>query len=786
MDPPRRFHPAGRGYSWFPGKPGARRGGEVSAPPNFASSPAGSGQKEYVKPVVNARSILFRTWFASVLVLFFLSGAPASAQQPGLAVTQNGHKVVRAVRITAAIKLDGELSEGAWREAEPADHFVQSEPLEGTQATEDTEVKILYNDDNLYIGVHCHDKEPGRILTNSLKKDFAPKDSDSFEIILDTFQDRRNGFLFTTNPHGAKRDAQVTDEGRNINPDWDTVWDVRTQMDGDGWTAEIVIPFKSLSLDQNRVEQLWGINFGRRIRRKNEVVYWAPIPRLYDITRLSLAGELQGVENIERGRNLRLKPFVVADLTKFAHNDYVIKKAKEGLDAKYSVTPSLTLDVTLNTDFSQVEVDEQQVNLTRFKLFFPEKREFFLENSGIFQFGDVPFELGPNHSKETQLFFSRRIGLSESGEPQPIWGGVRLSGEAGKFGIGILDMQTKGTGTRPGSNFLVTRFKRNILSNSDFGAIFINRQASEGKDFNRTLGADANFRFGQDFTVNGYLAKTMTDGLDGHDRAGKVSAQWRDRVKRFQVVYSDLEDNFNPEVGFTQRTGARILRNRDDLYWRPWKKSIIRELNPHYLITYYMDQKNRTVTKELHYAFIQIFFQNGASLEFHYDPIFDRLDRPFRIRQGITLPAGDYHYASWVLELGSNQSRTLAGTMQFKKGGYYSGHITSLDATGTLRPNFRFSVEAGISRNDVTLREGSFVADLARLRVNYYFSTRMFLSALVQYNNDQKQVSSNIRFNFIHHPLSDLFLVLNEQRDVSGARRTDRGVSVKYTHMLPF
>ena len=699
-------------------------------------------------------------------------------------------KTVVAVRTASPIQIDGNLAEAAWQELAPAAGFVQAEPYEGEAATERTEVKVLYDEDNLYIGVYCYDENPVGIMTNSLRRDFAPVDADAFEVILDTFQDARNGFLFITNPQGAKRDVQVSNEGRTQNVDWDTVWDVRSQVNGDGWSAEMVIPFKSLSFDENEGEQAWGINFSRRIRRKNEIAYWAPVPRRFNIARVSLAGTLTGLEEISRGHSWKVKPFGIIGVSKLASQDSAGKELDGGVDAKYSVTPSLTLDLTLNTDFSQVEVDEQQINLTRFPLFFPEKREFFLENTGVFQFGDIPLERGPSRSNETQLFFSRRIGLSEERTPVPILGGARLSGQLGKFSLGLLNMQTQDAndGT-PGSNFAVTRVKRDILANSDIGVIVINRQGSQHGDLNRTFGVDANFRFFENLTINGYLAKTQTDELSGRDLARKITGQWRDNLFRVQVIFAETQENFNPEVGFTPRRGTetRSFRSRIELRPRPPRNPIIREFHPHFGLLYHMDENNRTITKEAHYAF-QMIFHNGSSLEVHYDPDLDRLDLPFDIRRDASLlvPPGDYRFGPWTLELGSDPSKKLFGTMNFTKGDFYSGKRTSMTATGTFRPNYRFSVENRYGLNDVDLQEGSFTTHLFRSRINYHFSTRMFLSAFLQYNSDRSLISSNVRFNFIHRPLSDLFVVYNEDRDVSGAGRTDRAFTVKYTHLISF
>ncbi|MBI4479596.1 MAG: carbohydrate binding family 9 domain-containing protein [Acidobacteria bacterium] len=712
--------------------------------------------------------------------LLFGQGAPAGAQVP------EQRKTVAAMRISSAIRMDGVLDEAVWQEAEPASQFVQAEPYEGEAATELTEVKLLYDNENLYIGVYCRDSAPDGILVNSLKEDFSPEDADSFEVILDTLGDQRNGFLFITNPRGAKRDSQVSDEGRTVNANWDAVWDVRARTSRDGWSAEMVIPFRSLSLEKNRAEQLWGINFSRRIRRKNEIDFWSFVPRRYSITRLSLAGQLDGLEGIERGRNLKLKPFVVAEANKFARNDHVIRKGKEGVDLKYNVTPSLTLDLTANTDFSQVEVDEQQINLTRFPLFFPEKREFFLENEGIFQFGDIPGERGPERSRETQLFFSRRVGLSKDGDPIPIWGGMRLSGQVGDYSLGLLNMQTKKFGGQPGNNFSAVRLKRNVLANSDVGAIFVNRQAAEGKDYNRAWGVDGNFKFWQKFALNGYLAQTLTDHLKDENWTKKLSGDWLDRLLRLSFVLADEDQNFNPEMGFTQRTGVRYLRGRSEFFVRPRRNSIVRQVRPHFYYTIQWDQQNHPLSKEKHYALVDVAFQNGAGFEVFYNSFFERLRQPFQIRPDIAIPVGDYDYTEWVFQANSDASKMISGDLTFRIGEFYSGDTTQLVLNGTFRPNYRLSIENRYSFNDVTLREGAFSTRLFRTKVDYYFSTRMFLNAFIQYNSDRKQVTSNIRLNFIHRPLSDLFLVYNEAREVSGARRNDRAITLKYTHMMAF
>ncbi|HWP84647.1 MAG TPA: DUF5916 domain-containing protein, partial [Terriglobia bacterium] len=735
--------------------------------------------------------------------LFLMAGGwrGLAAQQRSPEGADGQRKSLQAERIDVPIRLDGVLDESAWQETPAANGFIQSEPYEGEPATEQTEVKVLYDNENLYIGVYCHDAEPGGVLVNSLKEDFDPDSADYFQVILDTYLDRRGGFLFTTNPEGAKRDAQVTDEGRNQNADWDTVWDVRARRNGDGWSAEFVIPFKSLSFDARRAEQVWGVNFGRKIRRKNEVAFWSPVPRRYDITRLSLAGDLLGLEGIERGRDLRVKPFAIADFQKFARQDFDLDP-DGGLDVKYNLTPTLTLDSTFNTDFSQVEVDEQQINLTRFPVIFPEKREFFLENSGIFQFGDIPGERGPDRSKETQLFFSRRIGLfpdghPRQGEPIGIWGGARLSGSIGNFRIGVMNLQTKAVDddpatpaneSLPANNFGVVRIKRNVLANSDIGAILVNRQSSASGDYNRAYGVDANFRFFQNLAINAFLARTQTPGRDDASRSEKIGGNWRDNIFRIQLIYSNKQRNFNPEVGFkgvpAGRQSARDLRTTLEAHLRPPRNAWVREVNPHHRFFFILDEAGRTVYKEGHYAPFEIFFHNGARAELSYNPRFERLNAPFLIPSSpdVSILPGDYAYAYWQLELESDPSKSLFGTVNLLTGDYYTGHSRTLNLSGTYRPNHRWSAQATFVDSSVDLPEISYATRLVRSRITYSFSTRLFLNALIQYNSSRKQVTSNIRLDFIHHPLSNLYLVFNEARDVSAAHRNDRSFTVKYTH----
>ncbi|MFB3068643.1 MAG: DUF5916 domain-containing protein, partial [Acidobacteriota bacterium] len=451
------------------------------------------------------------------------------------------------------IELDGVLDEPAWAEAEPATDFIQREPFQGEPATEKTEVRILYDDKAIYFGISAFESEPDKVIINSLREDFTIRENDGVSVYLDTFNDDRNAFGFYINPAGAKRDVQSVDQGRNENPAWETVWDVKTKITEEGWFAEIRIPFKSLRFSESRV-QTWGINFQRRIRRRSEQSFWAPIPRSFASFNVSFAGTLRGVEDVHPGQNFKVKPFLTSQFRKFSGDDFDTL-VDLGLDLKYSLTSGLTLDATLNTDFSQVEVDEQRINLTRFSLFFPEKRDFFLENSGIFLFAQTD-RSGPS-TRDFIPFFSRRIGLSSGGQPVPVLAGARFTGRVGEYSLGLFNMQTRESDPEPAHNFTVLRLKRNILAQSELGTLFINRQSDQSGDYNRTFGVDASFRFWQNLRITSFLATTRTPGFETGDMAGRTWVEWKTNLWEARTDYLDIGENFNAEVGFVPRRDIR-------------------------------------------------------------------------------------------------------------------------------------------------------------------------------------------------------------------------------------
>jgi hypothetical protein len=709
----------------------------------------------------------------------------------------DGRRTVTAVESRTPITLDGALDEEVWRIAVPAAEFLQAEPHEGQPATELTEVRLAFDREALYIGVVCHSSDPASLIINDIRKDFVAGEQDSFEIILDTFADRRNGFVFVTNAVGAKSDAQIANEGRDVNTSWDAVWTVATRRDASGWSAELRIPFKTLRFESGS-GRIWGVNFSRRIRGKNEIDYWSPVPRVYNLYRAGLAGTLTGLPDASQGRNLRIKPWIAADSTRALAAKEFDADVHAGLDIKYGVTPSLTLDVTAKPDFAQAEADEQQVNLTQFSLFFPEKREFFLENSGMFYFGDIPRESRLGNARfappeeEMLLFFSRRIGLTSSGEEIPIAAGGRLTGRAGRTGVGLMTIQTQSDNGRDGDNYTVLRGRRDILRNSDIGAIFLSRQSSGASDDrNEVAGVDANFRFIRALSLNGFLAKSFTPGVSGGDMSGKGSIVWNDNFLHTQYSLLSVGDNFRDDIGFIKRTGSRKHFVDFGIRFRPewWRKFGIRELHPHTRYNIYTDQSNVKVSHTNHVA-MAWFFEKGGYLELQWNPRFERIIAPFKVRTDQSFAPGQYGWNEYALELETNHSKKVSASALLTTGGFWSGTQKSMKVGIIYRPSYHLTFDTALQRNDIDLPfpMHAFVTNLVTSRIGYAFSTRTFLDTLLQYNTDLKQMSANVRFDLIHRPLSDLFVVYNEQQltDQLTPVNTGRGLIVKYTHMLAF
>ena len=698
------------------------------------------------------------------------------------------------VLATEAPTIDGVLDEAVWASANVVDQFVQQEPREGLPATDRTEVRVLYDKGHLFIGVRAYASLP--VTATEMRRDADRLfDEDNFQIIVDTFHDSRNGYMFLTTPLGAKLEQQVFDEGEgggrgttsNINRNWDGIWDAAAKILPDGWTAEIAIPFSTVRFVP-RDAQVWGVNFQRHIRRKNETVMWASIPKAYTLTKVSLAGELQGLTGISRGLDLRLKPSFVGGGRNVKSSPTVSTFDAihdVSLDARYGVTAGLNMDLTLNTDFAQVEVDEQQVNLTRFGLFYPEKRDFFLENSNFFTMGTgSAFTSAP---VQTDLFFSRRIGLSDAGTPIPILGGVRLAGKSGKNNIGVLDIQTDAQFGRPGDNFLVSRYSRDVFKRSRVGALFINKETLGGnRHFNRTFGVDANLAPSANLQINSYLAKTETPGKDGRDLAYYGRIAYRDPKWNVWLNYLDVQENFNAEAGFVQRTGIRTTK----AYFGPTPRPTtgrVKLFEPMYVLTYTTDQTNRMIGRQHHYM-LGTTLRDDSFINVIFQQTLDVLDRPFRIRPTVVIPSGRYQMNEWMFTYNTSPGKRLYERLTISPNQFYDGTRLTMTAAAGIRASSRFSTELQYNRNDVRMPWGNFLVNLSTLRVDYTFSPRMTIRSLTQYNTSTHEITNNVRFNLIYRPGSDLYVVYNDlsqtglPADIFG--KQDRQLVVKMTYLL--
>ena len=727
---------------------------------------------------------------ALVLVLpaIFLPASPALAVQVRpIDVEAAPRPEVSATRARGPVEVDGVLDEASWAHAPVIDRFIQSRPDRGMPLTEETEVRLLYDDETLYIGVEMWDRSPDRLTIPSLEQDFQSGNSDIFGITLDTFLDRRNAFMFLVNPMGAVKEAQDFDDSRYENAAWEGIFDVQTRVHDRGWTIEWAIPFTTVRFDPDREVQDWGMQLMRRIRRNNEEGYWAPLDQRDRIHKMSKAGTLRGLTGIRSGRNLVIKPYALSARSSpgAAPADWTWDG---GLDLKYGITPRMTMDLTWRTDFSQVEVDQEQVNLTRFSLFFPERRDFFTENSGVFNFGDISERNYRSGSslRDFTLFHSRRIGL-EGGQEVPIVGGGRLTGRAAGFEVGALSMQTRAAHGLPDENFAVLRAKRTVGGFGDVGAIFVNRQATDGAGgYNRTYGAEANLQPSRYLRINSYLATVDDSEIDGGSNwAGRVWAGWRDDFWNVSAGAKHVGDSFVPRVGFVRRRGVRTGYATAGVHHRPGA-SALNEINPYVEVDWVGDLDGRMLTRTRSAA-LSVSFRDGSRISANLTDNFERLDAPFAVQGDAVVPAGDYAFREVALSVGTSAGRAVSGGARVSTGGFYNGDRTSLSLDGLVRVSYKLALDVSAQRNRIDIPGAEpFDADVYGGRVTFAASTTLFTSAFLQYNSFTDDLVTNLRLNVIHAPLSDLFLVYTERRNRAGERRTERFLSFKVTKALAF
>ena len=721
--------------------------------------------------------------------------APA-ASVPGELAVDTTRMQVGATRLDQPLKVDGRLDDEVYTSIPSVGGFVQQEPRQGEPATEGTELWVLFDDQNLYIAARLIDSQPEHMVATEMRRDnFGIDQGDNVAVVLDTFNDGRNAVFFQTNPAGALRDGLITDEA-NLNTDWNTAWDARVTRSTNGWAMEMAIPFRSLRY-RSGAAQVWGINVVRSVRWKNEKSFLSPVPASWSwrgIRKVSSAAGLVGLEPPTGGLNLEVKPYVLGGLRSVRQTVGLdtTQTGDIGADAKIGVTKGLTLDLTTRTDFAQVESDTQQVNLTRFSLFFPEKREFFLEGQGLFAFGGAGGDssgFGPP-SDAPVLFFSRRIGL-QSGQAVPILGGGRLTGRAGRFTVGALNIQTadEPSAGAQATNFSVARVRRDILRRSAVGVIGTSRsRAANGLGSNQAFGVDGTFAFFQNLTITSFLARTWTEGRTGSQVSYNAKAENSGDRYGFEYEHGMVGADFNPEIGFVRRTDFRRHFGNLRFSPRPTSLAAVRKFTYAAEVDYF-ESLAGVVQSRKHEVQFGVELQNGDRWSSSFERSYEFLDRAFPIATGLTLPIGAYHFQGLRSSYELGQQRRLPGRLSLWRGSFYSGERTEVGYDGRVSLGGRLLLEPRVAINWVDLAEGAFTAKLVGSRATVVFSPRMFLGALVQYNSSTNTVDANVRFRWEYRPGSDFFVVYSEGRDTglrAASNLQNRSVVVKATRLLRF
>ena len=706
--------------------------------------------------------------FGLVFLFLLALTSKARASEP----SHNSHpedfsQAAEATRVEHAPKLDGTLDDPLWQLAKPISDFRQKEPYEGQTSTEKTEVRILYTAHAVYFGIHCYDSEPSRIVATELRRDVSQDLDDHFEILIDSNHNRRGAYVFQINPLGTQIDGLIIEEqggggfgpfGTDFDPGWDGVWTSETRITADGWTATVEIPFTTLNFTQSR-DVLWGMNFKRFIRRKNEEDLWAAYKRTFGITKVSQAGELRGIQDIGSGRLFVVKPYALGRYDKVTGRDPLFPLTG-GVDVKYGLTSNLVLNLTGNTDFADTEVDLQPFNLTPFKVFIPEKRQFFLENAGVFN-----FDLGD----QDQLFFSRQIGVDPiTGNQVPINGGAKLTGTLGRLELGVLDVNTRSSGPNPYSNFAVVRLKESLWPGSYIGVMGIDKRSGNVLDsYNQTGGVDTRLVFYKDWFVDAHMAGTqspinISGGSGGASDLG-ASLSYRSNWLDGLVERRKIGPNFNPEVGFIERTDSNETYGDLTFKVRPRVEGI-RELQFEGFILHAPDTRGQVSTQEWQNTF-RADFNNGAYTDDDIVDVFTQaITTPLHIYKNAFIPNGTYHFTRHQLTYGSGQDRRFTYNFFERFGSYYGGTLNEFRVRVNYRPTTKFSISASETwdRFRLPFPNGNFSVVLASLQGNYSFNRFLTFTSLLQMDTSNTQaVSANLRLRYNYRPDSDLYVIYN-------------------------
>lgn len=705
---------------------------------------------------------------------------------------EKNNKEIKASFFSVEPKIDGNiLSDPLWMKINPIKDLIQIKPRFGQIASEKTEIRIAFSDKMLFLGVVCFDKSPEKIVVSDSRRDSDLNDEDSFLFIIDTYNDQQNGFLFGTNSNGMEYDAQIDNEGKGnfnanrqqggviggTNINWDASWEVKTNIGDYGWSAEFAIPLNSIRFSPGK-NKIWGINFQRNISKNSETVYWSPLPLGFEIKRLSLAGKLTGI-NIKNPKNLKIIPYSLIQRVNEKSNETKNTNFDKGIDVKYSLTPGLTLDLTYNTDFAQVEVDDQQINIDRFNLFFPEKRSFFLENAGQFSVGSPG---------EVDLFFSRRIGLSDNGSIIPIIGGSRISGKIGQTNIGLLNMYTDDiiSSNIDKTSFTVARINHDFSkSRSSFGGIIINKQnIKSSSKYNKVYALDGKWGLGKKAEITGFISKSNSPEINAKDHALRIESVYNWDGWRLIANYTEVGEGFNPEVGYLSRNDGFIKFG--SLIWKQWRPKNtgkLLEVRPHIAHRSFWNFDRELTTGWTHIDNHWV-WESGFEIHTGINLTREGVFKDFEI-SNVKIEKGEYKNKELQLVIITNPNAKISYKTTTFIGGYFGGNRVSSINKINFRLGNKFNSSLSLNYNNLKLRNGTINAFISGLRFAYSFTPRIFIQSLIQYNNISNITSLNARFGWIKNANTGLFLVINTIRDRDFIDKIDNQIiTIKYNYQF--
>lgn len=686
----------------------------------------------------------------------------------GLRAQHSKPDTLRAYYCNEKIRLDGKLDEACWKNALPIENFTQREQHQGEPPTERTKVAVVYNENQIYFGIWCYDSEPDKISAQQMARDFSWRSDDNFEIMISPFNDNRNGYLFATNPNGALADVQVGDEGKIWNKDWNGVWDVAVDRNEEGWFIEMVIPFSTLKF-KKEAKQVWGINFERNIRRKNEQLLWQGWSRLYDVERISQGGKLAGLENIKQGTKFEFLPYGLAGVT-FGNDVDTDHTFKVGGEINYDVTPTLKLNLSINTDFAQVEADRKRINFSRFSLYYPEKRQFFLEGKNY-------YDMNVGRSR---IFYSRRIGIDNFTEV-PIIAGLRLFGKLNRTNIGLMNIQTAGKDDIATTNFTVIRVRQDIFNQSSIGVIATQKYTNE--HVNRVFGTDLTYStskiFGnKNLLVGGQIAVSETSDdreeiSNDRNLIYNIFLSYPNDIVEFDFAFKTVQKDFNPEMGFIRRQNYQMLYT--ELQFNPrfkklpfFRNLIFKPLD----INYYINDETKRL-ESIFYEWRPFGFvtRSGEFLEFNVQHLFDHPEEDFELVDGVVIPAGEYWDNRLELIFSSFKGRKISGSFEANVGKFYTGDRQRFELGTNFNINKHLNFNFDWQRNYVQLPGYDFHTDEIGGRVDYAFNPKLNTSIYAQYNTEDDDIVVNYRLNWIPKIGSWFYFVINQEFDTTNGIR---------------